>query len=95
MARERLETLRSTDDGFEIAEADFKLRGPGDMLGLRQAGATDYRIIDLSRHADLLEIAKKDTSAVVEGDPDLAGPRGQALRLVRELLTPRVASSAG
>ena len=90
MARERLETLRRTDDGFEIAEADFKLRGPGDMLGLRQAGATDYRVIDLSRHADLLAIAKKDAMAVIETDPDLAGPRGQALRLVRELLTPRV-----
>ena len=90
MARERLETLRRTEDGFEIAEADFKLRGPGDMLGIRQAGATDYRIIDLSRHADLLAIAKKDATAVVEADPDLTGPRGKALRLVRELLTPRL-----
>ena len=90
MARERLETLRRTEDGFEIAEADFKLRGPGDMLGIRQAGATDYRIIDLSRHADLLAIAKKDATAVVEAAPDLTGPRGKALRLVRELLTPRL-----
>jgi len=90
MARERLETLRRTEDGFEIAEADFKLRGPGDMLGIRQAGATDYRIIDLSRHADLLAIAKKDATAVVDADPDLVGSRGQALRLVRELLTPRL-----
>ncbi|KJS36383.1 MAG: ATP-dependent DNA helicase RecG [Hyphomonas sp. BRH_c22] len=90
MARERLETLRRTEDGFEIAEADFKLRGPGDMLGLRQAGATDYRLIDLSRHAGLLAIAKKDATAAIDADPELAGPRGQALRLVRELLTPRV-----
>jgi ATP-dependent DNA helicase RecG len=94
MARERLETLRRTEDGFEIAEADFKLRGPGDMLGLRQAGATDYRIIDLSRHADLLAIAKKDATAVVDADPDLAGARGKALRLVRELLTPRLNAGA-
>ena len=94
-ARERLETLRRTEDGFEIAEADFKLRGPGDMLGLRQAGATDYRVIDLSRHADLLAIAKKDATAVVEADSDLAGPRGQALRLVRELLTPKIETGSG
>jgi ATP-dependent DNA helicase RecG len=94
MARERLETLRRTEDGFAIAEADFKLRGPGDMLGLRQAGATDYRIIDLSRHADLLAIAKKDATAVVTADPDLAGARGKALRLVRELLTPRLNAGA-
>ena len=64
------------------------------MLGIRQAGATDYRIIDLSRHADLLAIAKKDATAVVEADPDLAGPRGKALRLVRELLTPRLNATA-
>ena len=94
-ARERLETLRRTEDGFEIAEADFKLRGPGDMLGLRQAGATDYRVIDLSRHVDLLAIAKKDATAVVEADPDLAGPRGQSLRLVRELLTPKIETGSG
>ncbi len=94
MARERLETLRRTEDGFEIAEADFKLRGPGDMLGIRQAGATDYRIIDLSRHAELLAIAKKDATAVVDADPDLVGSRGQALRLVRELLTPRLNAAA-
>lgn len=94
IARERLETLRRTQDGFEIAEADFKLRGPGDMLGLRQAGATDYRIIDLSRHADLLAIAKKDATAVVDADPDLSGARGKAFRLVRELLTPRLNAGA-
>ena len=65
------------------------------MLGLRQAGATDYRVIDLSRHADLLAIAKKDATAVVESDPDLAGPRGQSLRLVRELLTPKIETGSG
>jgi ATP-dependent DNA helicase RecG len=89
-ARERLDTLRRTEDGFEIAEADFKLRGPGDMLGLKQAGATDYRVLDLARHADLLDIALKDAGALVTRDPELQSDRGQALRLVRELLTPRM-----
>lgn len=89
-ARDRLDTLRRTEDGFEIAEADFRLRGPGDMLGLKQAGATDYRILDLAQHAELLDIALKDADSVVAKDPDLAGERGQALRLVRELLTPRL-----
>ena len=90
MARERIETLRRTDDGFEIAEADFKLRGPGDILGLRQAGATDYRIIDLSKDAPLLAIAAKDAEALVISDPELDSVRGRALRLVRELMIPKV-----
>ena len=89
LARERIETLRRTDDGFEIAEADFKLRGPGDILGLRQAGATDYRVIDLSKDAPLLAIAAKDAEALVNSDPDLESVRGRALRLARELMVPR------
>ena len=93
-AHERLDTLRRTEDGFEIAEADFKLRGPGDMLGLKQAGATDYRILDLARHASLLEMAAKDAQSVVTRDPELSGERGSALRLVRELLTPRIPAAA-
>ncbi|PKP81869.1 MAG: ATP-dependent DNA helicase RecG [Alphaproteobacteria bacterium HGW-Alphaproteobacteria-18] len=93
-ARERLDTLRRTEDGFEIAEADFRLRGAGDILGVRQAGMTDYRIIDLATHSALLEIARKDAEAVLAGDPDRKGERWQALRLARELLTPRVAQGA-
>ncbi|MEM1390798.1 MAG: ATP-dependent DNA helicase RecG, partial [Pseudomonadota bacterium] len=52
-ARERLDTLRRTEDGFEIAEADFKLRGPGDMLGKAQSGLIAHRIIRLPEDADL------------------------------------------
>ena len=93
-ARERLDTLRRTEDGFEIAEADFRLRGAGDILGVRQAGMTDYRVIDLAKHAALLEIARKDAEAVLTGDPERKGERWQSLRLARELLTPRVAQGA-
>ena len=92
MARERIETLRRTDDGFEIAEADFRLRRPGDILGLRQAGATDYRVINLAEDAPLLAIASKDAEALVNEDPELESVRGKALRLVRELMVPRVLS---
>ena len=88
-ATKRLDTLRSTDDGFLIAEADFQLRGPGDVLGLRQAGAIDYAVIDLARDADLLEIARTDARAAVAADPELTGPRGQALGLARDLFRPR------
>lgn len=93
-ARERLDTLRRTEDGFEIAEADFRLRGAGDVLGVRQAGLTDYRIIDLARHGGLLAIARKDAEAVLAADPERKGARWQALRLARELLTPRIVQGA-
>ena len=90
VARERLETLRRTEDGFEIAEADFKLRGPGDLLGVRQSGAVDYRVLDLGIHADLIPVARSDARYAIERDPGLSGPRGKALGLLRELLSPLV-----
>ena len=54
MARERLDTLRQTNDGFAIAEKDLQLRGPGELLGTRQTGLASFRIADLARDADLL-----------------------------------------
>lgn len=90
LARQRLETLRETEDGFEIAEADFKLRGPGDLLGVRQSGAVDYRVADLGRDTDLLPVARQDARYLVEHDPALASERGKALGLLRELLSPLV-----
>ncbi len=88
-ATKRLDTLRQTDDGFLIAEADFSLRGPGDVLGLRQAGAIEYAVINLSSDAELLEIARSDAKAAVTADPDLKGPRGRALSLARALFQPK------
>lgn len=54
MARERLETMRQTNDGFLIAEKDLELRGPGELLGTRQTGLAAFRMADLARDADLL-----------------------------------------
>ncbi len=54
LARQRLETMRSTSDGFEIAEKDLALRGPGELLGTRQTGLAAFRLADLARDADLL-----------------------------------------
>ncbi|MEL6285260.1 MAG: ATP-dependent DNA helicase RecG [Pseudomonadota bacterium] len=88
-ARERLETLRRTEDGFEIAEADYKLRGAGDILGTRQSGMADYRVLTLPDDTDLIEIARKDAQLAVAADPDLQGERGRALSLVRELFRMR------
>jgi ATP-dependent DNA helicase RecG len=88
--RERLDILRKTTDGFAIAEADFALRGPGDLLGLRQSGLPEFRVLSLIEHADLIETSRSDVKALLTGDPRLEGARGRSARLVRELLSPRV-----
>ncbi len=88
MAKERLETLRRTEDGFEIAEADFKLRGPGDLLGKRQSGLVNYRLIDLEHHADLIPTARQDARFAVENADKMTKDRAEALSLLSQLLSP-------
>jgi ATP-dependent DNA helicase RecG len=80
VARERLSILRDTEDGFLIAEEDLRLRGPGDVLGAKQSGLPDFRLADPLRHGDLLAVAADDARLIMDRDPGLTGPRGQALR---------------
>jgi ATP-dependent DNA helicase RecG len=89
--KERLDVLRRTTDGFEIAEADFRLRGPGDLLGLRQSGLPAFRVLELARDANLIETARTDARSVLMADPTLAGARGAAVRRARDLFAPRIA----
>jgi ATP-dependent DNA helicase RecG len=79
-ARARLAVLRETDDGFRIAEEDLRLRGAGELLGVRQSGLPTFRLANLADHADLLLAAGDDARLILERDPDLASPRGRALR---------------
>jgi ATP-dependent DNA helicase RecG len=79
-AQARLKIMRETEDGFLIAEEDLKLRGEGELLGTRQSGTPGFAIASLEAHADLLEIARKDAHYLLERDPDLASPRGEAVR---------------
>jgi ATP-dependent DNA helicase RecG len=81
-ARARLATMRDTEDGFVIAEKDLELRGAGEVLGTRQSGMPEFRLADIALHADLLEVARDDARLVLDRDPELAGPRGQALRVL-------------
>jgi len=81
-AKERLKTLRDTDDGFIIAEKDLELRGPGEVLGTRQSGLEEFRIADLASHADLLAAARDDAKLILAKDPGLKSPRGEALRVL-------------
>ncbi len=84
-AKERLETLRRTEDGFVIAEEDFRLRGGGDPLGLKQSGFPAYRFADPIRHRSLLLAAADDARLLLGRDPELVSERGQAVRLLEAL----------
>ncbi len=84
-AKERLETLRRTEDGFVIAEEDFRLRGGGDPLGLKQSGFPAYRFADPIRHRTLMLAAADDARLIMNRDPDLASDRGQAVQVLEAL----------
>ena len=72
--------MRETDDGFVIAEEDLKLRGEGELLGTRQSGTPGFRVASIEAHGDLLAIARDDARLLLAQDPELEGPRGQAVR---------------
>ena len=84
-AKRRLETLRRSDDGFEIAEEDFRLRGGGDPLGLRQSGFPAYRFADPVAHRDLLLAAADDARLILNRDPELSSERGAAVKVLEAL----------
>ena len=84
-ARERLDILRRSEDGFEIAEEDFRLRGGGDPLGLKQSGFPAYRFADPIRHRALMLAAADDARLVLGRDPDLLTERGQAVQVLEAL----------
>ncbi len=85
-ARERLGVLRETEDGFRIAEEDLRLRGAGDLLGVRQAGLPRMRVADLEVHGDLLAVARDDARLIVNRDEALETDRGKALRVLLYLM---------
>ena len=72
LARQRLETMRETNDGFVIAEKDLQLRGPGELLGTRQTGLPAFRVADLARDADLLPLVQQVGERLLAESPDLA-----------------------
>ncbi|MFD0739196.1 ATP-dependent DNA helicase RecG [Lysobacter koreensis] len=72
MARQRLETMRETNDGFVIAEKDLELRGPGELLGTRQTGLAGFRVADLARDADLLPQVQELGERLLRESPEIA-----------------------
>ena len=71
-ARTRIETMVRTNDGFEIAETDLRLRGPGDLLGTQQSGLPQLRIADLVEDQALLQQARQSAARVLDADPQLS-----------------------
>ncbi|MDX9973629.1 MAG: ATP-dependent DNA helicase RecG [FCB group bacterium] len=70
-AKQRIEVMCATTDGFVIAEEDLNLRGPGELVGVRQAGLQDLQFADLLRDARLIDQARRDAESILEDDPHL------------------------
>jgi ATP-dependent DNA helicase RecG len=79
-AQARLEMMRATEDGFEIAEKDLELRGGGEVLGARQSGAPEFRVAEVPGFQDLLAAARDDATLLLQRDPKLTSSRGTAVR---------------
>ena len=84
-ARERIKTMVATNNGFEIAEKDLELRGPGDIEGTRQSGALNLKLADLVKDKGILEVAKKYAEEIINNDPELKSIEN--LRLKEHLIS--------
>ena len=81
-AEQRLKAMVHCSDGFAIAEQDLRIRGPGEMLGTRQSGILEFRVMNLVRDATVLEQARQEAFALMERDPQLSHPDHQRLKAV-------------
>ncbi|MEH6407491.1 MAG: ATP-dependent DNA helicase RecG [Leeuwenhoekiella sp.] len=79
-SKTRLQTMTRTNDGFEIAEVDLKLRGPGDIMGTQQSGVLNLKIADIVRDNDIMRIARGYASDLVKKDPSLSLPENQIIK---------------
>ncbi len=78
-SKTRLETMVRTNDGFEIAEVDLRLRGPGDIMGTQQSGVLNLKIADIIKDNDILQHARYFAKKILKDDPSLANPENKAL----------------
>ena len=77
-SRTRLETMVRTNDGFEIAEVDLRLRGPGDIMGTQQSGVLNLKIADIIKDNDILQHARFYAKKILQNDPTLTKPENKA-----------------
>jgi ATP-dependent DNA helicase RecG len=79
-ARERIKIMTSTNNGFEIAEKDLELRGPGEIEGTKQSGTLNFRLADIVKDRPILDAAKKMAEEIIENDPDLEAAENLQLK---------------
>ena len=79
-SKTRLETMVRTNDGFEIAEVDLKLRGPGDIMGTQQSGVLNLKIADIVKDNDILKTARYYAMKILKDDPSLSKEENKVLR---------------
>ncbi len=79
-ARRRLDIMRQTEDGFRISEEDLAMRGAGDLIGTAQSGLPRFRVADMETQTALMAVAQTDARKLLNDDPTLETPRGQAAR---------------
>ena len=75
-----METMVATNDGFEIAEVDLRLRGPGDLMGKQQSGILNLQIADIVRDRDILQVARNHAMKILKNDAPLEKPENSTLR---------------
>ncbi len=80
IATARLKAICESTDGFDIAEMDLKLRGPGEFFGTRQHGLPEFKLADITAELGLLQVAKDDALEILQDDPDLKNREHAALR---------------
>ena len=79
-SKTRMETMVATNDGFEIAEVDLRLRGPGDLMGKQQSGVLNLQIADIVRDRDILQLARNHAMIILKNDAPLEKPENETLR---------------
>jgi ATP-dependent DNA helicase RecG len=94
-ARERLDAIRRSEDGFVIAEMDYKLRGMGDIMGTQQSGFPAFRFVNGEVHGPLLQAADAEARLAIAKDPELKSQRGQAIAFAMALFGMDDAGASG
>ena len=78
-SKKRIKTMCATNNGFDISKVDLELRGPGDVLGTRQSGLPDFKLLDLVKDEEIIDLAKRASAYLLKNDPELTAPEHQPL----------------
>jgi ATP-dependent DNA helicase RecG len=84
-AQTRIQTMVRTQDGFELAEVDLSLRGPGDVMGTQQSGVLPFLIADLKKDVDILKTVRHAVDELLQNDPELKGQTSANVKMALSL----------